>query len=206
MQEYPTPVFIGIAGKAGSGKDTLGAQVINTLSPSTLIKPRCVKHSFAAPLKEMLAAGLGVSVETLEDREYKETPHKYLQRTPRELLQSLGTEWGRDMVDPNIWVTLAGARMLESLENNISVVVTDVRFDNEAMFIRQNGGIVIQVEKDGETADVNVSESEKAHKSEAGVSPRLVDATARAKAGDISGLVTDGFNAISEALECHSSS
>jgi hypothetical protein len=63
--------------------------------------------------------------------------------TPRMLMQMLGTEFGRDMVHPNLWVN---ALMNEYKRQKW--LVTDVRFFNEAKAIKDRGGILIRVNRD----------------------------------------------------------
>ena len=62
---------------------------------------------FAAPLKAMFAA-LGIAPAPRDDpRVWRETPHPLLcGRTPRQALQTLGTEWGRDCIGDDVWVRL----------------------------------------------------------------------------------------------------
>ncbi len=60
-------------------------------------------------------------------------------KSPRELRQLLGTEWGRNMVDKDLWITLAKA---ERIENGPGMVIPDVRFPNEATFVRERGVLV----------------------------------------------------------------
>lgn len=75
--------------------------------------------------------------------------------TPRMLMQMLGTEFGRDMVHPNLWVN--------SLMNEYKRqkwLVTDVRFPNEAKAIKDRGGILIRVNRDSDSKDSHVSENE----------------------------------------------
>lgn len=61
----------------------------------------------------------------------------------RRLLQRLGTEAGREIFGKNIWVDT----VLNNSEGNI--VITDVRFPNEADAIRERGGIVIRIFRPG---------------------------------------------------------
>lgn len=63
----------------------------------------------------------------------------------RRLLQVMGTEVGREMFGQQSWVEMV-AREVEKYDN---VVITDVRFPNEANFIRWNGGIIVKVIRDG---------------------------------------------------------
>lgn len=81
--------------------------------------------------------------------------------TPRTLLQLLGTECGRNIIHPNIWVnalmqeyksyTVKGNN-LNGSEQEAEVdcpdwIITDVRFPNEAQAIKDRGGIIIRVER-----------------------------------------------------------
>jgi hypothetical protein len=63
--------------------------------------------------------------------------------TPRLLLQLIGTECGRDIIHPNIWVNSTFA----DWKPHCSWVITDTRFPNEADAIKKRGGIVIRVER-----------------------------------------------------------
>ena len=85
--------------------------------------------------------------------------------TPRLLLQLLGTEAGREIIHPNIWVNALFAdyvcdncgqqecstgeedtgQMIDSSFPNW--IITDVRFPNEAKAIKDRGGIVIRVNR-----------------------------------------------------------
>lgn len=117
-------MIVGLSGKAGAGKDTIADYLVKLHGFEKL--------SFAQPLKDMLAV-LGVDVT---NREHKEDPDFGLcGRSPRFLMQTLGTEWGRDIVHKNLWIHL--------LENNIRpgrrYVVSDVRFEDEAAWLRRVG-------------------------------------------------------------------
>lgn len=76
--------------------------------------------------------------------------------TPRTLLQLLGTECGRQIIHPNIWVnsTLERGR-LYSVEEKSNLIhpswcITDCRFPNEADAIKSKGGINIRVNRSKE--------------------------------------------------------
>lgn len=63
----------------------------------------------------------------------------------RSLLQRLGTEAGRETLWDNIWVDAA----LTGVSVDDRVVVTDVRFPNEADAIKRRGGVMVRVNRDG---------------------------------------------------------
>lgn len=68
-----------------------------------------------------------------------------IKMTPRLLLQLLGTECGRQIIHPNIWcnATMAGYKPKDNW------IITDVRFPNEAKSIKDEGGILIRVDRPG---------------------------------------------------------
>ena len=151
-------MIIGLAGGKGCGKSTV-AKIINKLHGYEVI-------SFATPIKEMLRV-LGLGDAELHDPTIKEIPLDEYGKSPREMMQLLGTEFGRNMIDGRIWITA----LRKQLNPQTNYVIDDVRFDNEARFIRERGA-VIHVERerdiDGDT-----------HISEAGISDDLIDGKIR---------------------------
>ena len=128
-------MLIGIFGYKGHGKDTVG-RVLRQERGYALT-------SFARPLKTMLQAGLGLSAEQT-DGDLKEVVDPRYGVTPRFLMQTLGTEWGRDTVSPEIWVQATRQLLLDS---KTPVAVTDVRFTNEAAMISGLGGALLYVHR-----------------------------------------------------------
>lgn len=136
--------IIAFIGPAGCGKSTAAA----ALDGAT-------RHRFAGPLKRMLHA-LGLTWEEI-DGAHKEDPCALLgYKTPREAMQSLGTEWGRDTIDPDLWMRA----WLVSLPAEGLIVVDDCRFPNEADAIRAAGGIIVRVHRPGHTNPAPAHESE----------------------------------------------
>lgn len=150
-------LLIGLTGPARTGKSTTAHHL--TLEHGF----EC--FAFADPLREGLAAIFQLSPEDFEG-ESKEQPISWLGRSPRQLMQLLGTEWGRHMISANLWVDLA-EQHLNAIANasfpSPSFVISDVRFENEADFIRKRGGMIVHLQRFA-APKVN------AHVSEAGVS------------------------------------
>lgn len=148
--------IIGLTGKAGVGKDTVADYLVKNHGFR--------KYSLAGPLKEMLKV-IGVECD---NRETKELPHPVFGKSPRQLAQTLGTEWMRNCVAADGWLRLAdqfvkGTRELNNLEEvSIArgIVFSDVRFENEAEFVRNRGTLVHVIRS---------TEAVAAHSSEAGV-------------------------------------
>lgn len=156
----PNPPMIGLTGLARSGKDTVAERLVQ--------QHRFVQHSFADPIRKFVANILGWSLEELQSG--KDEPIQWLNdQTPRHLMQTVGTEWGRQMIHPHLWVEscLRRASWARKVEGR-PVVISDVRFDNEAEAIRAAGGQVWLLIR----AKAGISGS---HVSEAGVRADLID-------------------------------
>ena len=143
-------MFLGIAGKAHAGKTTCADYLQRTQGYVSL--------AFADPLYALVEDLLDMSYTEIQQN--KEVVVPWVGKTPRKMLQSLGTEWGRDMIHPDLWVNslMNKARNLDFKR----VVASDVRFPNEAQAIRDNGGTVIHIYKPN-------SSSIGSHVSEAGL-------------------------------------
>lgn len=70
--------------------------------------------------------------------------------TPRLLLQLLGTECGRKIIHPNLWVN-ALMREYKPIEEFSTVypnwIITDIRFPNELKAVKEKNGITIRVNR-----------------------------------------------------------
>lgn len=153
-------MIIGLCGAAGAGKNTVADILVEDYGFQAI--------SFAEPIYRAVSEITGLPVEHLQDRRYKEKPIGWLGSSPRELLQTLGTDWGRKMIHANLWIVVALNKIGEIKEEGGDVVVTDVRFDNEATALTLAGADIWQVNRPG---IVDVAE----HESENGISPELID-------------------------------
>ena len=104
----------------------------------------------------MLRVGLGLSESQLHGNQKGELDERY-GCSPRHLMQTLGTEWGRDLIDQNIWVNAMRSHMEQTEE---FVIIPDVRFESEAEMIREEG-ILIHV--------IGPNKIKSSHKSESGI-------------------------------------
>lgn len=176
--------IIGIAGKAGSGKDTVcnyieqasGVRHVDTEwdmdGPSWIFESEAERLLFAEPIKEaclLIFESYGVE----RDDVYGPSENRNKQignlvrndgqpLTIRHVLQTLGTEWGRECCYQGIWVDIALQRARTCGKE--MAVITDCRFDNEFRAIRQAGGELWHVHGHG-----------KGLEGEAGTHPSEVD-------------------------------
>jgi dephospho-CoA kinase len=70
----------------------------------------------------------------------------------RRILQALGTEAGRHIHGPHVWISHAFDK-IDSLPPDLPVVITDVRFGNEAAALRRCHGTLIHLRRSGTTSD-----------------------------------------------------
>ena len=107
--------------------------------------------SFADPLRKFSAqilSSLGYNgLACLRDK--KEEKITELGVSPRQMMQTLGTEWGRSCIHPDLWIMVAAGTVEKQLKRGRNVVIDDVRFPNEAEMIRKLGGELWLVDRPG---------------------------------------------------------
>ena len=129
-------ILIGLTGAKYSGKDTLADHLCHSHG--------FIKYALADPLKEVCKSLFDLRDEQLWG-DLKEKNDPRYDKTPRQLLQILGTDCIRQKVRDDFWV----ARWQAWLDNapHTRVVVSDVRFQNEIRAIHDNGGVVLRIER-----------------------------------------------------------
>jgi len=165
--------LIGICGLANSGKDLLAEGIAATDVYAI--------HHLADPIKAAINAIFGFGPAHWEDRVWKEKEISFLKKkiSPRYLAQTLGTEWGRS-IDRDLWLKLAkrkyekitiSAPMKQGRIMGMGMIIPDVRFENEAAWIKSEGGLMLEVIRPGQK---EISES--SHASEQGINSVYIDA------------------------------
>jgi len=111
---------------------------------------------FAAPLKDMIRIMLqrhcGIHeamVERYVEGDLKEVVIPELGVTGRHLMVTLGTEWGRDQVRPDLWVHLVCQAVTRWRSLGRNVVIDDLRFVNEFEMVQALGGEPVRVVRPG---------------------------------------------------------
>lgn len=159
------PVIIGLLGQANSGKDTCADLLVQEMG--------FVKISLADPLKRICKDVFNFSHDQLWGPSHKrnEPDQRYPRPrgvedmpflTPRLALQLLGTEWGRYCY-PNVWIdyALRKAQKLLAEENSgddpMGVVISDCRFFNEVRAIKEAGGVVLRIVRQGSDPKLGIA-------------------------------------------------
>ena len=133
--------MIGLVGYPRSGKDTIAALLVR--------KHSYQRMAFGDKVKELLLATdpvYGDDIRRLEDYKDRDV------HDTRGKLQRLGQTL-RDW-DPDFWVSSA------EVPSGDLVVVSDIRYPNEARWVTEQGGVLVGVERP-ERGPVNDHESEK---------------------------------------------
>ena len=148
------PIF-AIAGAAYSGKDTVANFVIDYMNRlpritlSSVPHADCLRGRFAFSLKKMIHAGFGIDIDNQFWIDRKEVVIESLGKTVRYMMQTLGTEWGRELIHENLWVLMTElrtqhARRVDGIEY---LILPDYRFPNEGLFLEKYRAFVIHLER-----------------------------------------------------------
>lgn len=150
----PKPLLIGLAGRAGSGKST----VANYLVDHHLYIENSFAHELRWEVQDAIdnpgyrpleSESLIMAAGNLTDPWEKPTSPAM-----RRLLQWWGTEYRRTQ-DPHYWLKAL------RLPRGELVVISDVRFNNEAYFLRHLGGIIWRIEgREDLSVPMHASETE----------------------------------------------
>ena len=149
MAANRTNHWVALAGKAGSGKNALAQQLVEQYGFTEIAFADAIREA-ATALNPLIPIDMGhngdllkstMRLATLVDSIGWDDAKRYHAEV-RELLQRLGTEVGREIISPNVWVDLA---VQQATAVGGHVVFTDCRFANEVEAVRANGGLLVRV-------------------------------------------------------------
>jgi hypothetical protein len=112
--------------------------------------------SFADPLREACKVIFDLDDVQMTDRALKESSDDRWGLSPRVMMQRLGTDCIRESFGEDHWVKLMHLRLLRS--DAPRVVISDVRFANEAAMIRTFPSVVVRIDRAGLQSDSHISE------------------------------------------------
>ena len=146
--------IVCFAGRKQSGKTTLCNQVVNFIYDLEKLEDYSTIYNFADPLKEACRVIFDFDDEQLYGNN-KEIVDERWKTTPRDLFQFIGTDVFREFLPTHLpW--LKNKFWLHRLEieynklktkygDQVNVVVSDIRFNNEAEFVKGLGGSIVKV-------------------------------------------------------------
>lgn len=141
--------IISLSGFSKSGKDTAGEYLKKQIKDSEIGK-------FAYALKVVCGYFNDAPALKFENQDYKKEKHPYLNLTNREFLQQVGIKF-RD-IDEDFWIKT----LINQNKDKKVLIITDARFLNELKYIKNQGGVTIQI-KNNRVQAVNDHVSETEH-------------------------------------------
>lgn len=114
--------------------------------------PQSVYEDLMGDLRDEPIDGLGVTTNLLRCALNKWFVDCILFRkstSPRWLQQSLGTEWGRDLILPDLWITIAKLKVIAWQAMGRDIVIDDMRFINEYDTVLELGGMPVRIRRPG---------------------------------------------------------
>ncbi|ARF11099.1 deoxynucleoside monophosphate kinase [Hokovirus HKV1] len=147
-------LLIGVAGHYGSGKTTVSEYICKNYDFTRL--------NFAEPVKEICKTIFNFNDQQLYGNLKNQIDTKW-NITPRQAMQFIGTEFGRQFINnlipiqDNLWVTNLENKI--DKKTDINIIIDDCRLQNEIEMIKKKNGIIIKIERDGYIGDSHVSES-----------------------------------------------
>lgn len=154
--------LVGIGGRLAAGKDAVADHLVE--------KHGWIKLGMSDPLLEV-----AVTLDPyIPYREYEDTKYGRPLENPknirlsklvdrlgyvkakenaevRRFLQVLGTDVGRNMIGEDLWVRKAEEAILTQMARGKNVVITGVRFENELKMVDWNEGLLVWVDRPGQS-------------------------------------------------------
>jgi hypothetical protein len=143
--------IIALSGQAGCGKDFIY---------TNFFKPRNYFRFALADHFKIWA--IGRNLITYEEAFVTKPPHV------RKILQQTGTEEGRNVYGDSIWLDTAYT-WLHHFQQTLDInkwVITDVRFTNEADYVKDRGGKVFRIDAPNRVLDSKLTPEQRQHPSE----------------------------------------
>lgn len=142
-------MLVGLCGKSGCGKDTVADFIVKEY--------KFTKRSMATPLKNSIKELFCLTDDQLYDPKLKNVVIPKWNKSPRDLCQILGTDMLRNKFDEDIFTKNMEAFIIE---NEINIIIPDVRFQNEINLIKKYGGTVWNIDRNQKLEDYHLHESE----------------------------------------------
>jgi hypothetical protein len=142
-------ILIGVVGRKMSGKDTLADYLVK--------RYHFQKRALATPLKQACQILFLLTDGQMEDHILKETMDDRWGMSPRIIFQKMGTDIIRKTLGDDFWIRHMDEWL--RVEQPLRLIIPDIRFPNEAEWIRRQGGILIGIQNHSIMHDPHISET-----------------------------------------------
>lgn len=153
-------MIIGLVGQLGSGKDFITENILIPLFG----KEKCQIISLADSLKVELMVHMNINFEKLYIKKNQDS---------RKLLQTYGTDIMRRKYGNDLWIKYVDSWIkVHKFRGKEVIIIPDIRFQNEAEYIKNNDGILIKVvasDRNQEKVNEEGLKNEVKHISELGI-------------------------------------
>ena len=139
-------MLIGLIGLKQSGKDTIADYLVNEYFFEKL--------AFADPLKRVCKELFDLEESYFSDPSMKEAVVERWGISPRTMMQRVGTDIVRTHFGNDFWIRHMECR-LKKLPPSTRVVISDVRFVSEAMFVKSHGGVLMRLKRQSSESDAS---------------------------------------------------
>lgn len=134
-------MIIGLSGYARSGKDTVAGMLMGIHGFQRVAFADTIREFLLRIDPLVMHNGMDFRLQDIvESKGWEEAKTQFPE--VRRLLQDLGVG-GRELLDDAVWINAA----LKDFDKNDKVVVTDVRFKNEAARIKNMGGQIWRINR-----------------------------------------------------------
>ena len=116
-------MIIGIFGKKGHGKDTIADYLVKNYNFHKL--------TYAEPIKKICRDIFSLSEEQLTNHNLKEIIDPRWKKSPRQIMQLIGTDLFRNTFSEDIWVNILFEKAKRLLLEGKNIVISDIRHSNE---------------------------------------------------------------------------
>lgn len=145
-------MIIGLSGYAQVGKDTVAQILVEDYGFTRIAFADIIRT--AVYLLDPIVNLEGMRLQHLVDKYGWDTAKQVPE--VRRLMQVMGSEIGRDLIDEQIWIELT----MLNIKPETNIVISDVRFKNEAEEIKFQGGDVWRITRIERDAPINLHRSE----------------------------------------------
>ena len=144
------PKVIALIGPQGCGKSTLSEGIV------------AWSLSFADPIRRMLGGLLNRNADDLKSIDKTEPMEELCMQSYRHAAQTLGTEWGRNLIGCDIWINSMRLGIHKYLSiSQYPVIIDDARFIDEFTMLREETDLLLlRINRDDIPDQANDHESE----------------------------------------------